>query len=375
MSGKKKGKKIRYAVVGLGHISQVAVLPAFVNAKNNSQLVALISSDEEKLKVLAKKYKVPLTYHYDQLEECLKSGEVDVLYVATPNHLHRINTEMAARNKVHVLCEKPMAVSPNDCMHMEKMARDNKVKLMIAYRLHFESANLQAIKLSHDGSIGDLKFFTSNFSFQVNDKKNIRLNSPEIGGGAIYDIGIYCINAARYLFKSEPVEVTAIAAKNRDSRFSKCDETTSVILRFPEGKLATFTVSFGSYDSSEYEIVGSRGSIRLENAYDYAQAMKLKLFQEGKKEVIIKFKKRDQFSSELLYFSNCIQKNITPEPGGSEGLADIKIISSILRSLETGRAVSLGPVKITLRPDKQQEIIRPAIRKIKSFHASSPSKH
>lgn len=374
MAQKKYGKKIRYGVVGLGHIAQTAILPGFANAKKNSELVALISQDEEKLEVLAKEYKVPLTYKYDELEECLKSGAIDALYVATPNDLHKVNVELAAKYNVHILCEKPMAVTAEECRRMEKIAHDHKVFLMIAYRLHFESANLEAIKLCRDEKIGELKFFNSIFSFQIDDKKNIRLGPQDLGGGPIYDIGVYCINAARYLFQSEPVEVSALATSSRDARFNKTDENTSVILRFPGGRIANFTVSFGSYDSSEYDIVGSTGRIRLENAYDYAQTMKLRLTQEGKKEKIKEYKKRDQFSAEMIYFSDCILNNKKPEPSGLEGLADVKVIEAINKSLETGRAISLEPVHKTVRPSKRQEITKHGIKKGKTIHVTSPTK-
>lgn len=374
---KKKTAKIRYGVVGMGYISQVAVLPSFKNANKNSVLSALISEDKKKLEILAKKYNVPMTFAYDELEDCLSSGAIDALYVATPNDRHKEIVRLAAKYKVHVLCEKPMAVNVDDCIEMNQVSKKNAIKLMIAYRLHFESANLEAIKLCRKRKLGDLKFFNSSFSFQVRDKNNIRLNGTDVGGGALYDIGTYCINASRYIFKSEPLEVFSFAETSPDPRFSKSDETTSVIMRFPNNRLATFTVSFGAFDSSDYEIVGSRGRILLENAYDYAKEKKLRYFKKGKSgvnEQVRRYKKRDQFSAELLYFSDCILKDKQPEPGGVEGLADVKIIKSVLLSLATGEAIKLRQVKKTLYPTKRQAITRPPIRKRTPFHATPPRK-
>jgi predicted dehydrogenase len=130
--------RVRYAVIGLGYISQIAVLPAFAHAAENSKLVALISSDATKLKKLAKKYKVTRTYSYEQYAECLASGEIDAVYIALPNNMHRTYTEGAAEAGVHVLCEKPMAVSEQECDAMIEATSRANVKLMIAYRLHFE---------------------------------------------------------------------------------------------------------------------------------------------------------------------------------------------------------------------------------------------
>jgi predicted dehydrogenase len=138
-------RKVRYAVVGLGYISQIAVLPAFAHARENSELVALVSDDKTKLKKLARKYKVADAYTYETYADCLESKIVDAVYIALPNHMHRAYTEAAARVGVHVLCEKPMAPTEQDCEAMIAAADRGKVKLMIAYRLHFEEGNLTAI--------------------------------------------------------------------------------------------------------------------------------------------------------------------------------------------------------------------------------------
>jgi len=369
----KHKKKIRYGVVGLGHIAQSAVLPAFENAKNNSELVALISEDAKKLKVIGKQYKVKHLFTYDEIEECLESGLIDALYVATPNDVHREIVELAAKHQIHVLCEKPMAVSKEDCQKMDQAAKKNQIKLMIAYRLHFEAANLEAIKLCRDGKLGDLKFFNSDFSFQIKDKKNIRLNDPDLGGGPLHDIGVYCINASRYLFQDEPKEVFAMTANSGDIRFNQCDETVSVIMRFPNERLANFTISFGSFDSSDYEIVGTKGRIRLEHAYDYAEEMKLRMFSEGGKEKVRSFKKRDQFSAELLYFSECIQNNKEPEPNATEGMADVKIIEAIYKSIKFGKPIAIDTVVKLMYPNPKMQINKPGVKKRRVYHATGPS--
>ena len=162
-------KRIRYAVVGLGYIAQAAVLPAFVHARSNSQLVALVSDDDVKLKRLSKKYGVSHTYSYASYEECLQSGDVDAVYIALPNTLHREYTEKAAEAGIHVLCEKPMATSEDDCVAMISACDANRVKLMIAYRLHFEEANLSTIELLESGKLGEPRIFNSTFTQQVKE--------------------------------------------------------------------------------------------------------------------------------------------------------------------------------------------------------------
>jgi len=368
----KPKKKIRYAVVGLGHIAQIAVLPAFHNAKENSELVALVSGDKEKLKKLGEEYGVEKLYLYSELETALRSGEIDAVYIATPNFYHRNIMETAARYGVHVLCEKPMAVTAEDCLSMISESEKNNIKLMIAYRLHFEASNLEAIKIAQSKKIGDLKIFNSIFTMQLKDSHNIRLEDEDKGGGPLYDIGIYCINAARYLFKAEPVEVFAMSASSKDSRFRKIDEIMSCVMKFPHEKLATFSISFGAFPTADYDLIGTKGRIRLEKAYKYATTMTLKTY-EDKKIVTKKYPRRDQFSPELIYFSDCIQKNKNPEPSGEEGLADIKIIEALLLSVDLGVPIMLDEIHKKNRPSESQKITKPSFARPKLFNVISPS--
>lgn len=366
------GRHVRYAVVGLGYISQVAVLPAFEHARKNSRLVALLSDDRGKLRKLAKRHGAERTYSYEDYDACLASGEVDAVFIALPNSMHRDYAVRAANAGVHVLCEKPMAVTEQECVDMIRAAGERSLKLMIAYRLHFEAANLAAIELVRSGKLGEARIFSSSFTMQVEDEENIRLKR-DLGGGVLPDIGIYCINAARYLFRSEPDEVFAWSANNGEARFSEVDEMTSVLLRFPDQRLATFTASFGASDVSSYRIICTAGDLRVEPAFETADDLVHHLTRKGKTRVKT-FRKRDQFAPELLYFSDCILNDRDPEPSGAEGLADVRIIRALLRSLESGAPVALDLVPRQARPDMRQEIHRPPVAKQELVHAKPPSK-
>src|SRR5438552_6201353 len=157
---RKSSDPVRFAVVGLGYISQVAVLPAFEHAEN-AVLAALVSQDPEKRHSLGKKYGVHRVFSYEDYQDCLESGEVDAVYIALPNSLHREYAVRAAEAGVHVLCEKPMAVTEAECRDMIAAAESREVKLMVAYRLHFERANLEAIEVVRSGRIGEPRLFTS----------------------------------------------------------------------------------------------------------------------------------------------------------------------------------------------------------------------
>jgi glucose-fructose oxidoreductase len=363
-------RRIRYAVVGLGHITQAAVLPAFAHAGRNSELAALVSGDPAKLQELGRRYRVKHTLGYEEYDDFLRSGSVDAVYIALPNDLHREYTERAADAGVHVLCEKPLAVTSSDCRAMTRAAAQAGVKLMTAYRLHFEEANLTAIELVRSGRLGAPRFIHSVLSMQVREG-DIRVQRAR-GGGPLLDVGIYCINAARYLFQDEPLEVSAMAASLHERRFREVDETVTALLRFPGERLAAFTCSFGASDVTMYRVVGTEGDLRVEPSFEYAGGLTHHLTVAGKLSVR-HFAKRDQFAAELLYFSECVLEDRDPEPDGAEGLADVRVIEAIQESLESGgRRITLPPFSRARRPHLGQEIHRPPVRKREEIRARPP---
>ena len=363
----RKKSVVRYAVVGLGYIAQAAVLPAFRHARSNSRLVALVSGDAEKRAELARKHKVP-AYGYEEYDSLLDSGAVDAVYIALPNDQHEDYTLRAARRGVHVLCEKPLAVDERQCERMIAACRRHRVKLMTAYRLHFERATLSALDSVKGGLIGRPLSFVSSFTLTVASPDDIRANPRSLGGGTLYDIGVYCINAARHLFRAEPVEAFAMTT----GRIGSAEETAAVTLRFPGERLASFCVSFGADKTSEYRVTGTRGSLRADPAYELASGLKLHVTRQGKKKTIA-YRKRDQFAPELLHFSDCILRNRRPEPSGEEGMADVRVIRALYRSAETGRAVSLARKPGSRTPTKRHEITRPPVRMPRLVGAAPPS--
>jgi predicted dehydrogenase len=359
--------KVRYAVVGAGHIVQVAVLPAFHNARRNSELAAIVSGDPDKRNELGRRYGVP-AYDYAGLEECLEAERVDAVYIGLPNDQHCAFTERAAAAGAHVLCEKPMAVTAEECDRMLRAADDAGVKLMVAYRLHFDPANLRAVEIGSSGQLGELRLFSSTFSMQVRPD-NIRTEG-EKGGGPLYDIGIYCIQAARYLFRSEPTQALALAATGAEPRFAEIEEAISCVLRFPQERLAAFTCSFGAADVSSYRLVGLRGDLRVEPAYEYAEPLVHHLTVGGRMRTR-SFALRDQFAPELLHFSACIRQDEEPEPSGREGKVDVQIIEALHRSAERGAAIDLPILEGDRRPEPRQAKRLPPVRKPRLVHAKS----
>jgi glucose-fructose oxidoreductase len=359
---------IRYAVVGLGHIAQAAVLPSFAHATCNSRLAAVVSDDRTKRREIARRYRLEHACSYDEYERCLE--HVDAVYIALPNSLHAEYAVRAATARVHVLCEKPMAVTVRECEEMIDACRANGVKLMVAYRLHFEEVNLDAVDLVRRGRIGEPKFFNSSFSMTVR-RGDIRTKRA-YGGGTLYDIGVYCINAARYLFRAEPKEVMAISVNSGAAKFAEVDESTAAILRFDGERVASFVTSFNADDVAAYRIVGTKGQLHVDPAYEYAEGLAYTLTVNGKTRRK-RIGKRDQFAPELLHFSDCILNDRTPEPSGEEGLQDVRIVQALYESAETGKAVQIPPFAGEKRPTGRQRLTRQGVGKPRLVKVQSAS--
>ena len=362
-------RTIRYAVVGLGHIAQVAVLPAFAHARRNSTLAAIVTGDATKRRALARQYQLAHAFTYDEYEECLR--HVDAVYIALPNSMHAEYTVRAARAGVHVLCEKPLAVTVEECRQMIAACRKAGVRLMVAYRLHFEALNLAAVELARSGRLGEIKYFNSSFSMKVR-RGDIRTRRA-CGGGTLYDIGVYCINAARYLFRAEPTAVSAVSINSGLASLSEIDETTAGVLRFGNDRIASFITSFNAADVAAYRIVGTKGDLHADPAYEYAEGLRYTLTLNGKA-TRKQIGKRDQFAPQLLYFSDCIIQGREPEPSGEEGLQDVRIVQALYESARTGRPVAIRPFAKHQRPTSRQRISRPGVRKPNLIKVQSASR-
>jgi predicted dehydrogenase len=362
-----KQPPVKYAVVGLGYIAQIAVLPAFAHASRNSRLHALVSSDPEKLAELGDKYGVEVRGSYDELENCLR--DVDAVFICTPNSEHAEFAVRAAYAGVHVLCEKPLAVSDEECDRIIAACREAGVKLMTAYRLHFEPLYLEMIDLVRRGEVGEPRYFSSSFSMHATPG-GIRTQG-ELGGGTLYDLGVYCINAARVFLDAEPTQVFAYSIHGERSGMPEVDDTTSAILRFENDRLATFTTSFDAAGASAFRAVGTEGDLHAEPAYEYAEALAYTL-TKGDQTRKKKGKKRDQFAAEILYFSDCIRKDQTPEPSGEEGAWDVRIINALYESARRGEPISLRPFEGDRAPRRSQAISRPPVREPELVNVQKP---
>ncbi|SEP77796.1 Predicted dehydrogenase [Faunimonas pinastri] len=361
------GSKVRYAVVAGGWISQAAFMPG-VEHTGNSEMTALVTGDPVKARELAPKYGIEHTYGYDQYDEMLRSGEVDAIYLALPNDQHRDFAVRALEAGIHVLLEKPMAVSEQECREIIAASEKSGARLMIAYRLHFEPATLAALELLRSGKIGDLRIFSAVFCQHV-AASNHRA-SHGYWAGPVTDMGPYPINAARNVFRAEPTEVFAVGTRRPDLPFN-FDDTVSVTMRFPDDRLAQFTVSYGANEVGQYRVVGTKGDLEVTPGFTFGAPIGHKL-TVGDEKSEKKFDPTDQFGGELKYFSDCVINNRDPEPGGEEGLADVVIMEAIERSLASGRPEKVTPVARSRYADQSEKQELPPIEPPDLINASAP---
>ncbi len=313
---------VRFGVVGMGHISRKAIVPAFANTRN-AELAAVFSGD-------AKKREECNGFSYEDFEKGLADRRIDAVFIAAPNHMHREFAVRASRAGVHVLCEKPLAASAADCEAMIEASSKAGVKLMVAYRHHFGAAHRDAMNMAHTGRLGDLRSFHSCFVVQVH-LHNIR-TVRAAGGGTLPDLGVYCINTARQLFQADPIHVTGFATtRDDDPRFAEVEEMFTAVLGFAGPRIATFTCGFGSARYMTYDILGTSGTLDLDPAYDYAGDIRSELILDGKRETRI-FPREDQFAAQIDYFAECVRDGRDPAQSGAQALTDVRIIEQLYRS-------------------------------------------
>lgn len=335
-------RKAGWAIVGLGKLAIEEVMPAFGLCKL-SEPVALVSGHPEKAGRVAKVHKISpeAIYNYENFDEIAKNPKVDIVYNILPNSMHAEYTIRALKTGKHVLCEKPMAVSVEEAEQMIAVAKETQRMLMIAYRLHYEPFNQKVIELCQQKKFGTLKTFSA-FNCQNVEAPNIRL-SKKLGGGPVGDVGVYCINAARYVTGEEPSLVSAAAYQPaNDPRFAEVPESVAFTLSFPSGVQATCHCSFGTEESRHYRVNCSEGFIDLDGAFAYkGQSLRVKT-SKGKadpaSDARILIEPVDHFAAEMDHFSDAVLHGKTCHTPAEMGLADMKILEAIGRAVTSGRA-------------------------------------
>ena len=359
-------QKVRYAVVGAGWISQAAFMPGVAHT-GNSEMTAIVTGDSDKAEQLGRLYGIKSAYHYDAWQAAIDSRTFDAVYLALPNDQHRKFAIPALEAGLHVLLEKPMATSEADCRAIIDAATRGRAKLMLAYRLHFEPATLEALRLVHGQHLGQARLFTSTFTQHVAET-NHRANHG-FWAGPVSDMGPYPINAARMVFGAEPDEVMAWGLNTLGRNYH---DIVSILLRFPGDRMAQFTVAYGLNAINEWRVVGTDGDLLLNPGFTFPGPLKHQL-RIGDSKTRSDFPAVDQFGGETQYFSDCILNDLDPEPDGEEGLLDVRVIEAIERALTTGQPQTLAPYRRAKAPLQTQKRDLPAITPPRLINAAEPA--
>jgi predicted dehydrogenase len=342
-------ERVGFAVVGLGTLTLEEVLPALAEGKR-SRLAALVSSDVEKATEAAVKHGLSErnVYTYDDFDRIADDKTVDAVYIVLPNDQHREFTERAARAGKHVLCEKPMANTPEDCEAMIGACKAAKVKLMIAYRCQFEPHHQEIRRMATSQEFGAVKLIEATNGQNMGDPQQWRLDRKQAGGGSLPDVGLYCLNTIRFVLAEEPIEVFARTYSTpKDPRFKQVEESVAWQMRFPSGVMANCLTSYGHFEARRYRLFAEDAWFGMDPAFAYS-GLRIQLgraLQSGQVVEERRFTEQNQFSLEFDHFAQCVQENLQPFTPGEEGMQDVTIMAAIYKSAKEGRAVSLKTIK------------------------------
>lgn len=342
-------KRIGFALVGLGHLTLSQLLPAFASCKK-CKPVALVSGDRAKAEKVAAQYGITSKniYNYQNFDEIKNNPEIDVVYIVLPNSMHAEYTIRAAQAGKHVLCEKPMANSSKEAQQMVDACKKANKKLMIAYRIQYEPLNKLAKQWTRDKKYGKIKLIEAVNTQNQGDPSQWRLKKALAGGGAMPDIGLYCLNTARYLLGEEPDWVFATTqSTSGDPRFKEVEESVLFQLHFPSGALVNNLSSYGVHEAKRYRAYGDNGGwFGLDPAFSY-KGLKMEASQviDGNEyKLQPALEEKDQFALEMDHMATCVNDDKQPFTPGEEGLQDMKIIEAVYRSAKEGKPVQLEKI-------------------------------
>jgi len=338
-------ERVGFAVVGLGRLALEEVLPAFGEAKK-SRLVALVSGTPDKAARVAAEYGVrpEAVYDYAGFDRIRDNPEIKVVYVILPNAMHKEYTIRAAQAGKDVLCEKPMSVSSADAQAMVDACRAAQRKLMIAYRCQYEPYNREVLRMVREKTFGPARFIDAVNLQNQGDGEQWRFNRALAGGGSLPDVGLYCLNAARFLTGEEPVEVIArITSPPGDPRYAEVEETVNFMLRFPSGVVANCATSYGMHESRLLRVHTPAGAISLDGAFAYDDKQLRVAHRDGRAESVDerRLPKQNQFALEMDHMADCVMANRQPHTPGEEGVQDHRVMEAIYQSAASGQPVAM----------------------------------
>ena len=323
-----KENKLGIALVGLGNYATNQLAPSLLETED-CYLAGIVTGTKEKEAKWMEKYNIPATnvYNYENFDEIAKNKDIDIVYVVLPNSMHAEYTIRAAKAGKHVICEKPMALSVKECESMIAACNANNVKLSIGYRLHFDPFHMEIIRLQKERTFGAVKYVNAEFGFRIGDPTQWRLRAPLAGGGAIMDVGVYCIQGARYATGEEPIAITAREFKTDPVKFAEVDETVTWEMEFPSGAIANCTTSY-AFSTNRLHVGMEKGTAEVQPSYSYrglAGHINRKTMS---------FPEMRQQARQIDNFAQVIKTGGESEVSGQEGLLDLKVIEAMYKSIK-----------------------------------------
>ncbi|WP_327053983.1 D-xylose 1-dehydrogenase Gfo6 [Halomicrococcus gelatinilyticus] len=323
---------VRFAVVGLGWFTRGRALPA-LEASDRCEPTVMVSSTSEKAERVARETDGAADgVTYDEFHDGAAREEYDAVYVCTPNALHLDHAETAATYGKDVLCEKPMERDSARARALVETCESAGVDLMIAYRMHTEPAVRRARQLLEAGYVGEPMEVRGDMSQRLLDRVNPdpdqwRLDEELAGGGALFDIGIYPLNTARFLLDADPVAVSGRTTSTHDA-FDDVDETVSFTLEFPDDVSASCYASHNARQSSAITVTGTEGQVRVEPAFFQDQTRELHV-SRGDGRASVELSRVDQMREEFDYFADRVRGDAEILPDGEHGLVDVMTMEAV----------------------------------------------
>ena len=344
-------KRLGFAVVGLGHLSLEQILPAFAQTKL-CKPTALVSGDAQKAAQVAQQYGInpKNIYNYQNYDALKDNPEVDVIYIVLPNSMHAEYTVRGAKAGKHILCEKPMANSVKECQQMIDACNQANKKLMIAYRIQYEPHNRLMMQMARGRELGAVKVIEMvNGQNQGGDLNQWRLKKSLAGGGSLPDVGIYCLNTARFVTGEEPIEIQASQySAPGDPRFREVEETVTWMTRFPSGIQVNATCSYGFHETRRYRVAGSDAWAEMSPAFPY-KGLRLTVGRKSPTNPMVEsredrvLEEKNHFALEMDHIAECVQENKRPFTPGEEGLQDMRLIALIYEAAQSGKRITIPP--------------------------------
>lgn len=345
-------RRLGFAIVGLGRLALEEIMPAFAECKL-AKPTALVSGDATKANQVAQQYgiKPQNVYNYQNYDNLRNNPDVDVIYIVLPNSMHREYTVRGAKAGKHILCEKPMATTVEDAQQMIDACKQANRKLMIAYRCQYEPHHRAMIQMIRSKELGTLKVIQAdNGQNQGGDLNQWRLKRALAGGGCLPDVGVYCLNATRYLTGEEPIAISAQSFTTPgDPRFKEVEESVTFQLRFPSGIVAICSTSYGFHEARRFRVFGSDAWGQLDPAFSY-NGLRMMISRKSPTNSMaenvseVRIGEKNQFALEIDHMADCVIGNKQPHTPGEEGLQDQKLIALIYEAAQTGKTITLPRV-------------------------------